>query len=190
MVGGGGGWCQTVLSEKDGESMRFVRIERHEVNETLWEDCWESRWKGLRYCPFWKRKWVWGISQDWKTRSKCLTSLWFCQCQKRVKRLQPVWLKDEGCHGRWWSHHQIDKEDFPEIQRDYGLRLILSSVLTFIWNSSERYSFSHSPLMVTLTLTIQESCVIPHVIMVNTSYHKIRTISRNCFPQLRPLRLK
>ena len=26
-------------------------------------------------------------------------------------------MKDEGCHSRRWSHHQMEKEDFSESER-------------------------------------------------------------------------
>ena len=44
----------------------------------------------------------------------------FFQGLKRGKRLWPACLKDEGCHGKGWNYQQIDKEDFPESQRDYN----------------------------------------------------------------------
>ena len=31
--------------------------------------------------------------------------------------LLPANLKDEGCHGKVWSHQQRDKKDFPESVR-------------------------------------------------------------------------
>ena len=63
-----------ILSERDGESVRFDRIERQIPS-------------------------VWPVCD-------------FCQGLKREKRLQPACLRDEGCHGRGWSHQQIDKGVF------------------------------------------------------------------------------
>ena len=43
----------------------------------------------------------------------------FFQGLKRGRWLQNACLKDEGCDSTWWSHQQIEKEDFPEIQKDH-----------------------------------------------------------------------
>jgi len=91
------------------------------------------------------------ISQDWKTYFKCLTSLWFCYCLKWRKRLQPVCLMDERCHGREWSHQQINKEDFPESQWDHwwrlGIRWGLEHRLGVLqpWQVEEKKGFRWEP---------------------------------------------
>jgi len=70
-----------ILSERDGESVRFDRIERQIPS-------------------------VWPVCD-------------FCQGLKREKRLQPACLRDEGCHGRGWSHQQIDE---GELERSFRNR--------------------------------------------------------------------
>ena len=77
------------------------------LTELLREGCWEGRWEDLQYLQF-RREWLCGISHDWKTYSKCLTSLWFGQGLRRGERLLPVCQKDKRCHSREWSHQWRD----------------------------------------------------------------------------------
>ena len=73
----------------------------------------------------------------------------FFQGLERRKRLQPSCLKDEVCHGRGWSHQQIDKEDFPESERSSmkirnrtGPEHCFGGTAALIWRGDDRIPLS------------------------------------------------
>ena len=83
----------------------------------------DSRWLGLPDGSFGYTDVHIYIWSGLKTYSKCLTIFSFCQGLKREKRLLPAYLKNDGCHGRGWSHQQRDKRGFSRESKRSSMKI-------------------------------------------------------------------